>query len=121
ADPTPDAAPERTLEQLLDELDGLIGLGRVKREIRQQTQLLRVERLRTDAGLTSPTLTRHLVFVGNPGTGKTTVARLVAGIYRALGLLTKGHLVEVDRSELVAGYLGQTSIKTAEVVGKATG
>ncbi|MEZ0448837.1 AAA family ATPase [Cellulomonas sp. ICMP 17802] len=122
---TPDGAPEpkpaKTLEELLAELDALVGLARVKAEIRQQTQLLRVERLRTEAGLTAPTLTRHLVFLGNPGTGKTTVARLVAGIYQALGLLTKGHLVEVDRSELVAGYLGQTAVKTSEVVATALG
>jgi SpoVK/Ycf46/Vps4 family AAA+-type ATPase len=66
-------------------------------------------------------MTRHLVFVGNPGTGKTTVARLVAGIYRAIGVLPKGHLVECDRSELVAGYLGQTALKTAEVIARAIG
>ncbi|MFI6423541.1 AAA family ATPase [Promicromonospora sp. NPDC050880] len=122
--PAPDASPEppaRTLEELLAELDELIGLDRVKDEIHRQTELLRIERLRAEAGLTSPTLTRHLVFVGNPGTGKTTVGRLVAGIYRALGLLDKGHLVEVDRSELVAGYLGQTAEKTTAVVQRALG
>ncbi|ADG75943.1 AAA ATPase central domain protein [Cellulomonas flavigena DSM 20109] len=119
--PAPAAPPEKTFEELLAELDALVGLDRVKREIRQQAEVLRVERLRADAGLTRPSLTRHLVFVGNPGTGKTTVARLVAGLYRALGLLEKGHLVEVDRSELVAGYLGQTATKTTEVVTKALG
>ena len=113
--------PPRSIEELLAELDALTGLTRVKDEIHRQTELLRVEKLRTEAGLTRPTLTRHLVFLGNPGTGKTTVARLVAGIYRALGLLAKGHLVEVDRSELVAGYLGQTAVKTSEVVATAIG
>ncbi|QDW62911.1 AAA family ATPase [Oerskovia sp. KBS0722] len=121
AEPEGEAEPPRSLEELLGELDALIGLERVKHEIRQQTELLRVEKLRTAAGLTTPTLTRHLVFLGNPGTGKTTVGRLVAGIYRALGLLSKGHLVEVDRSELVAGYLGQTAVKTSEVVATAIG
>ena len=113
--------PERTVEELLAELDGLVGLTEVKGEIHRQTAVLRVEALREKAGLKVPTITRHLVFVGNPGTGKTTVARLVSGIYKALGLLSKGQLVEVDRSGLVAGYLGQTALKTSEVIKSAIG
>lgn len=113
--------PAKSLEELLAELDELTGLHAVKAEIHRQAQLLRVEKLRLEAGLRSPTITRHLVFLGNPGTGKTTVARLVAGIYRAIGLLSKGQLVEVDRSELVAGYLGQTATKTAAVAASAIG
>lgn len=120
AEPKPEE-PTKTVEELLAELDALIGLKNVKDEIHRQAAVLRVEGLRKKAGLDTPTITRHLVFNGNPGTGKTTVARLVAGIYRALGLLSKGQLVEVDRSELVAGYLGQTAQKTAEVVKNAEG
>ncbi len=111
----------KTVEELLAELDELVGLKDVKAEIKKQAAVLRVEGLRKEAGLAAPTITRHMIFNGNPGTGKTTVARLLAGIYRALGLLSKGQLIEVDRSELVAGYLGQTAMKTAEVVKSAEG
>jgi adenylate kinase family enzyme len=122
--PAAPAAPEpepKSVEELLAELDALVGLTEVKAEIHRQAAVLRVEGLRAEAGLKAPTITRHMIFNGNPGTGKTTVARLVAGIYRALGLLSQGQLVEVDRSELVAGFLGQTAMKTAEVVKSAEG
>jgi SpoVK/Ycf46/Vps4 family AAA+-type ATPase len=117
---TPEAKP-KTVEELLAELDALIGLDGVKREVHRQVEVLRVERLRKQAGMKSATITRHLVFTGNPGTGKTTVARLVSGIYASMKLLSQGQLIEVDRSELVAGYLGQTAVKTSEVVAKAAG
>jgi Holliday junction resolvasome RuvABC ATP-dependent DNA helicase subunit len=119
--PTEPSEPKATLSELMAQLDGLIGLDKVKDQVRKQTALLRMNKLREEKGLKTATVTRHLVFVGNPGTGKTTVARLVAGIYRAIGLLTKDDLVETDRSGLVAGYVGQTAIKTSEIIKSALG
>jgi Cdc6-like AAA superfamily ATPase len=111
--------PARDLEEVLAELEALIGLGPVKSEIELVTNLLVVQNMRRERGLPVPPMSRHLVFTGNPGTGKTTVARLVAEIYRSLGLLERGQLVETDRSGLVAGYVGQTAERTAEVVRSA--
>jgi AAA+ superfamily predicted ATPase len=113
--------PKATLAELQAELDELIGLKTVKDQVHRQTALLRMTKLRDEKGLKTPTVTRHLVFVGNPGTGKTTVARLVVGIYRALGLLTRDEILETERSGLVAGYVGQTAIKTAEAIKSALG
>jgi Cdc6-like AAA superfamily ATPase len=117
----PPVEPARPLEELLAELDGLVGLAPVKAEVKLVTNLLRVEKLRTERGLPVVAHSRHLVFTGNPGTGKTTVARLLAQIYRTLGVVDKGQLVETDRSGLVAGYVGQTATKVRDVFLSAVG
>ncbi|MBQ8913328.1 MAG: AAA family ATPase [Lachnospiraceae bacterium] len=109
------------LEKLMEELNGLTGMQSVKREVNNLVNLLKVCELRRKKGLKVPPTTNHLVFLGNPGTGKTTVARILSKIYHNLGILSKGHLVEVDRSGLVAGYMGQTGEKVMEVVEKAKG
>jgi len=116
---SPEEAP--SLEVLLQELDALCGLHHVKKEVHSLINLVKIRKLREENGLPVPPMSLHMVFMGNPGTGKTTVARLLAGLYRAIGVLSKGQLVEVDRSGLVAGFVGQTALKTSEVIQKAIG
>ena len=114
-------SPPPSLDELLSKLDKLVGLENVKKEIRTLVNVARVHEMRRKEGLKVPPAGYHMVFVGPPGTGKTTIARLLGSIFNALGLLSKGHLTEVDRAELVAGYVGQTAIKTDAVVKDALG
>ncbi len=109
------------LDELLAQLDELVGLEKIKANVKSLINLMKVRKLREENGLAVPPVSLHMVFMGNPGTGKTTVARLLAGLYCAIGVLSKGHLVEVDRSGLVAGYVGQTAQKTQAVIQKAMG
>jgi len=111
--------PARLLDELLDELDDLVGLKEVKEEVKLVTNLLRVQKLRSERGLKTMDQSHHLIFTGNPGTGKTTVARLLCQIYRTLGVIEKGQLIETDRAGLVAGYVGQTATKVVEAFDRA--
>lgn len=112
---------EESLDDLLSELNDLIGLQMVKNDVNSLIHLQEIKRMRIARGLKEIPVSNHLVFYGNPGTGKTTVARLLARIYHVMGILSKGQFVEVDRSGLVAGYVGQNALKVQEVVEKALG
>lgn len=105
----------------MEDLNELIGLAGIKHDVRELYDFTKIQKLRRDAGLKTVPMSMHLVFTGNPGTGKTTVARILARLYRQIGVLSKGQLVECDRSGLVAGYVGQTAVKTQKKIEEAMG
>src|SRR3954471_24444884 len=115
----PPVEDTRTLEELQAELDSLVGLETVKEQVRALVAVLQVQSRRLEHGVPEVATSQHLVFLGNPGTGKTTVARLLAHMYRAMGLLERGHLVEVERAGLVGEYVGMTAIKTDRAIRRA--
>ena len=113
--------PKEKIEDLLAELDSYVGMDAIKTEVRSLINMVQVYKLRREHDLPTTDMSLHMVFSGNPGTGKTTVARIMSRIYHSLDILSKGQLVEVDRSGLVAGYVGQTALKTQKVIEKAMG
>lgn len=120
-DENPGKSPNEIIDEKLAALDNMVGLEAVKAEVHSLVNLMKVRKLREAEGMKNSSVSMHMVFSGNPGTGKTTVARMLAEIYGALGVLKKGHLVEVDRSGLVKGFIGQTATRVQEVVDEALG
>ena len=114
-------APKEPEKDPMEELDALVGLTTIKHDVKELMAFVKIQKMRKDAGLKSVPVSLHLVFTGNPGTGKTTVARIIGRLYKQIGVLSKGQLIEVDRSGLVAGYVGQTALKTQEQICKAMG